>query len=240
MSEDLTREEVHGAADRLVDELLAAAGVTRPPVDVVELARRHFNMALREETRQGPSGRPKRGGSAGVIVVPAGAGEEARQWAAAQAVGGRLKPDLLRRLGLDPAARLGLTAESLAGLIAQRLLTPTAWFAGDARAAGWDVTELKRLYVTAGHEVVAWRLLDLPEPCIITVVENDHVHRRRSNAWRVAKTLHPAEKECQRYVHHYSRPRVVSADGWTVQGWPIHSADWKREILRSVAEAETV
>ena len=49
MSDDLTREEVHGAADRLVDELLEAAGVTRPPVDVLELAWRHLHMAVRED-----------------------------------------------------------------------------------------------------------------------------------------------------------------------------------------------
>ena len=63
---------------------------------------------------------------------------------------------------------------------------------------------------------------------------NDHIHRRRSNAFRVNKTLQPAERECQRYVHVYSRPRVVSADGWTVQGWPVHQPDWRREVLRSV------
>ena len=97
---------------------------------------------------------------------------------------------------------------------------------------------MKRLYATASHEVVAWRLLDLATPCVVTIVDNDHVHRRRSNAWRVNKTLQPAERECQRYVHHYSRPRVVAADGWTVQGWPVHGPDWKREILRSVVEAE--
>ena len=235
MTEDLTRDDVHAAADRLVDDLLAEAGVTRPPVDALALARRR-GMVLREDGRPPARGRAL----AGVIVVPPDAGDEARQWAAAQALGERLKPDLLRRLGLDPAARVGLTAESFAGLIAQRLLTPTAWFAGDARARGWDVPELQKLYTTAGQELVAWRLLDLPEPCVVTVVENGHVHRRRSNAWRVTKTLHPAEQECQHYVHHYSRPRVVSADGWTVQGWPVHRPDWKREILRSVADGDGV
>ena len=98
--------------------------------------------------------------------------------------------------------------------------------------------KLKRLYDTAGYEVVAWRLLDLTTPCVITVVENDHVHRRRSNAWRVNKTLQPPERECRRYVHHYSRPRVVAADGWTVQGWPVHRSDWKRRSCPASAEAE--
>jgi hypothetical protein len=219
MNEDLTREDVYHAADLLVEELLAAAGVTRPAVNAIDVAQRHLKMALREPAPSAPRG-----------------SEESRQWSAAQAIGEHLKPDLLRRLGFDPASRQSLPGESLAGLLAHRLLTPTSWFAADARACGWDVPELKRLYDTAGYEVVAWRLLDLPEPCVITIVKNDHVHRRRSNAWRVNKTLQPAERECQRYVHHYSRPRVVSAEGWTVQGWPLHEPDWKREILRSVCE----
>jgi hypothetical protein len=28
----------------------------------------------------------------------------------------------------------------------------------------------------------------------------------------------------------------VQEGSWTVQGWPIHQDDWKREILRSVVE----
>ena len=86
--------------------------------------------------------------------------------------------------------------------------------------------------------MLVWRLLDLPEPCLLTIVDNGEVYRRKSNAWRVPRELSPAEQECQRYVHHHSRPRVVQHDGWTVQGWPVHQADWKREILRSVVEME--
>ena len=80
-------------------------------------------------------------------------------------------------------------------------------------------------------------LLDLPSPCILTIVDNDHIYRRRSNAWPVRRELHPVERECQRYVHEYSRPHLVQQEGWTVQGWPVHQPDWKREILRSVVEA---
>ncbi len=233
MNEDLTREDVTQAADLVVEEVLTAARVTRPPVNAVDVAK-HLGILILEERGEGPGRRKRR--SAETVLLSADGGEESRQWAAAQAVGERLKADLLRRLGLDPASRQSLPGESLPGLLARLLLTPTSWFAGDARACGWDVLEIKTLYTTAGHEVVAWRLLDLTTPCVITVVENDHVHRRRSNAWRVNKTLQPAERECQRYVHYYSRPRVVSAEGWTAQGWPLHEADWKREILRSVGE----
>jgi hypothetical protein len=44
------------------------------------------------------------------------------------------------------------------------------------------------------------------------------------------------EQECQRYVNYYSRPKVIRKNGWTVQGWPVHQVDWKREILRSQVE----
>ena len=98
--------------------------------------------------------------------------------------------------------------------------------------------ELKKRYCTASHEVLAWRFLDLPSPAILTIIDNDHIYRRRSNAWPTHRHLEPAEQECQRYVHYYSRPKVVQKDQWTVHGWPVHQPDWKREILRSVVDAD--
>jgi hypothetical protein len=131
-----------------------------------------------------------------------------------------------------------MTGESLANLFAYRLLVPGCWFTTDAPGHDYDVLELKRRYRTASHEVIAWRMLDLPEPSIITILDNDHISRRRSNTWPVRRRLEAPEQECQRYVHYYSRPRVVQEGGWTVHGWPVHQPDWKREILRSVVEAE--
>ena len=52
--------------------------------------------------------------------------------------------------------------------------------------------ELKKRYCTASHEVLAWRFLDLPSPAILTIIDNDHIYRRRSNAWPVNKRLEPA------------------------------------------------
>ncbi len=62
MNDDLTRDDLFQAADRLVEETLSAAGVTRPPVDVVDLARRHFGMTVREEAALNP--RVRRGAPA--------------------------------------------------------------------------------------------------------------------------------------------------------------------------------
>jgi predicted transcriptional regulator len=239
MSEDLSREEVHQAVDRMVEELLAAAGVTEPPVDALALAQRHLGMSVCVGARPpapapGPRRRPA-GGRQQVVLEP-GQSAERHQWAVAQAIGAHFKGDLLRRLGVSPEPTRGLMGVSLADLFAEHLLAPTDWFAGDARTLGHDLLDLKARYPTASHEVLAWRLLDLPEPCIITVVDNDHVHRRRSNAFPVRKELETVERACQRYVNQYSRPRVMREDGWTVQGWPVHRPDWKREVLRSVVE----
>jgi hypothetical protein len=162
--------------------------------------------------------------------------EEQHQWEAARQIGAHLQPTLLRRLGADPEERRGLGGTSLTRLAATHLLAPAWWFNQDARRLGHDLLQLKDLYSTAGVEMLAWRLLDVGEPCVITVVEEERVARRRSNAWPVRRELLGPERACQRYVHRSGRPHVVREGGWTVQGWPVHRPDRQREILRSVGE----
>jgi hypothetical protein len=129
-----------------------------------------------------------------------------------------------------------MLGESLTRLFAEHLLVPTVWLADEARACNDDLFELKERFTTASHELIAWRLLDLDQPCVITVIDNERVSKRRGNAFNVAKELAPAEKACLRQVQRYSRPCRVSEEGWDVRGWPLHRPDWKREILRSVVE----
>jgi predicted transcriptional regulator len=233
MSDDLTAEELHHAVDRAVEELLEKAGVSGPPVDALALARAALGMTVRVE-----EGHPKRRKAAtgGDIVLRPGLSEEQRQWAVAQAIGGQFKPAILQRLGLSPGLNRGLSGESVANLFAVRLLLPTRWFGGDARWAGWDVAALHERYRTAGQEVIAWRLLDLPEPCVITVVDDGRVRRRRSNAWRINKKLSAPEQACQQFVHERNQAHVVRAGGWMVQGWPLGAAARGCEVLRSVAD----
>jgi Zn-dependent peptidase ImmA (M78 family) len=236
MVEDLEREEVVAKVDAMVNELLTRAKLEGPPVDAIALAQRHLGMLVCLDRRQNQRGRAQRAGGRPQIFLRPEPTEERHQWTVAHEIGEHLKSALLERLGVPPERTRAMFGESLANLFAYRLLVPACWFAGDAPACDYDVLELKQRYRTSSHEVIALRLLDLPEPCIITIVDNDHIHRRRSNAWPVRRRLEPAEQECQRYVHHYSRPKRVQQAGWTVQGWPVHQADWKREILRSVVE----
>src|SRR5262249_40856938 len=152
-------------------------------------------------------------------------------------IGEHLKTELLERLGIEPRETRAMTGESLANLFAYRLLVPRPWFAADAKALDYDLLRLKDRYRTSSHEVIALRFLDLPEPCVVTTTDNEHIKRRRSNGPNITRELLPAEKRCQQHVNRTSRPRTIRADGITVRGWPVHAPDWKREILRSVLDS---
>jgi Zn-dependent peptidase ImmA (M78 family) len=238
MAENLEREEVVQIIDRSVEELLTAAGIESPPVDAILLAQRHLNMVVCLDQGQSQRGRAQRAAGRPQIFLRPEPTEERHQWTVAHEIGEHLKSSLLQRLGIEPGQTRAMAGESLANLFAYHLLVPTRWFASDAPACDYDVLALKQRYRTSSHEVIAWRFLDLPNPCIVTIIDNGHIHRRRSNAWPTRRRLEPAEEECQRYVNHFSRPKVVRQAGWTVYGWPVHQADWKREILRSVVEMD--
>ena len=218
MGEEIERGEVLEAVDRAVEELLEAAGIAEPPIDALALARVHLEIPEK-----------KRKGSAPIE-------EEGRQLLAAQEIGEHLKPALLRRLGIGTEGGRPLLGASLGGLAAVRVLAPTAWLADAARGCGFDLLHLKSVFRTASHELLAWRLLDLPQPALVTVVDNGSVGKRKSNAYRVPKELTEAERRCLDYVQENSRPHRLRIDEWTVQGWPVHGVDWKREILRAVRD----
>jgi Zn-dependent peptidase ImmA (M78 family) len=233
MFDDFSRQELLGAVDRTVEELLSTAGAAEPPIDAIALARVHLGIEVCLDQGQRQRGRAQRSGGRRQIFLKPEPSEERHQWTVAHEIGEHLKPSLLQRLGVAPEAARAMAGESLANLLAYHLLVPTRWFHSDAADAHYDLPALKARYRTASHEVVAMRILDLPEPCVISIIDNDQVYRRKSNAWRIERHLSVPEEECQRYVHDYGRARTVQKQGWLVQGWPVHRDGWKREILRS-------
>lgn len=238
MFDDIPRDDVLATIDRMVEDLLHAAGIDKPPVDAIALAQRHLGMVVVLDKRQAQRGRAQRAAGQKQIVLRPEPREERHQWTVAHEIGEHLKSEMLTRLGMEPGQTRAMTGESLANLFAYHLLVPTCWFTDDARSLDFDLLALKERYPTSSHEVIAWRMLDLPEPCIITILDNDAISRRRSNAWPTRRQLEPVEAKCHRYVHHHGLARRLQEKGWTVQGWPVHQSDWKREILRSVVETD--
>src|SRR5262245_50108291 len=169
---ELPREEVLAKVDAFVADLLCAAGVVGPPVDAIQLAQRHLGMDICLDRRQGSRGRAQRSGGRPQIFIKEEPSEERHQWTVAHEIGEHLKPQLSAKLGIDSTEMKPMLGESLANLFAHHLLVPVCWFASDAAQVEYDVLELKQRYRTASHEVVALRLLDLPEPVIITIVDN--------------------------------------------------------------------
>lgn len=77
------------------------------------------------------------------------------------------------------------------------------------------------------------RFLDLTVPTIITVFDNGRVTRRVSNLPSATPGLHSTERLCAGEAHQRNQSSEVCEQGMTVQGWPVHERDWKREILRT-------
>ena len=101
----------------------------------------------------------------------------------------------------------------------------------------WDLAALKDCYLTASHELIARRMLDMRPSIVITACDLGRVHWRRSNA-----TAHPPgmlleETTAWQSTHEFGLPTQETLDPETglasVHCWPIHEPGWKREILRS-------
>lgn len=234
MLDELPRDDVTAVIDQMVDELLAASKLGQPPVDTIALAQQHLGMVVVLDERQPQRGRAQRALGKKQIYLKPEPREERHQWTVAHEIGEHLKSELLARLHIEPSQARAMAGESLANLFAYRLLVPTCWFVEDAKSLEHDLLALKKRYATSSHEVLAWRFLDLPAPCVVTIIDNERIHRRRSNAWPTKRVLLPIEEQCWKQVHEHGKPKTMRGDDWTVTCWPVHELAWKREILRSV------
>ena len=161
---------------------------------------------------------------------------ERRHWAVAHEIGEYAACRVFVHWGVDVREATPRAREEVANQLAGRLLLPTAWFAADAAATGWDLIALKTRYATASHELIARRMLEFPPPVIITIFDNRAISFRRSNLPGRVPPLSAAEGQCWRAVHERAAPRRIDQRPWSVHGWPVHEPGWKREILRTEVE----
>ncbi|MBM3994580.1 MAG: ImmA/IrrE family metallo-endopeptidase [Planctomycetes bacterium] len=234
MFDELPREDVTATIDAMIDELLDAAGITQPPIDAIALAQSQLDIVIVVDQRQPQRGRAQRIVGKKQIYLKPEPREERHQWTVAHEIGEHLKAELFSRLGIDPSQAKAMAGESLANLFAYRLLVPTRCFVEDVKRFDYDLLALKKRYPTSSHEVIAMRFLDLPAPCVVTIIDNERITRRRSNAVRTKRELTPIEERCWRHVAERGEPASMRDDHWAVSAWPIHELEWRREVLRSV------
>ena len=158
---------------------------------------------------------------------------ERRQWAIAHEIGEHLASRVFALLGVDPGEAPANVREQVANQVAGRLLLPTEQFLADARACDWNLCELKQRYDTASHELIARRMLDFSIPLIVTIFDHARITWRRSNLPGRVPRLTAWEERCWRQAHETGLPQVATERGSSVQAWPVHEPDWKREILRT-------
>jgi hypothetical protein len=221
--------DLHVLLDNLIQEFMARASLHQPPVDADALlngkAWQLLGLAapLHHAKKTAQVFDPKESESS----------EVKKQWLAAQTLASSLQKEAKVRWekANDSQASQGI---SFINLIAQRILVPTHWLKSIVLSVDYDLIELKRIFKTPAYEIIALRMLDLENPCIITIVDNGHVFKRKSNCCNPPKILSPTETMVLNYVHENSRPKKVNDQGWQVSGWPVHQLDWRREILRSI------
>ncbi len=237
---DFSQEELIEAIDRLVHGLLERAGVNRPPVNALELAEHHLGIPVEvvEPVEEDERGRPRprtRQASAG-IVLSTDMTEEQRQKAAAEGIARTLLPEVTRKLGLVAGSENRHFAVHVKGLLTARILVPSRLLRMALRECRHDLLALQKHFRTARAEMIALRLLDLDDPCVIAIVDDGVVALRRGNRMAATKKLEPAEQACLDQVMELDLPQRVRQGEWTVHGWPIPDRPFRRIILRAVPD----
>jgi len=231
----MVSDELNTALDTVVAELLAAAGVTEPPVDALQLAR-ELTLTVAYDARQSGRARivqlaPQTFAPATILLRPEPRAER-RQWAVAHELGETCTARLFELLDLDPQAMPG-RRETFANLLAGRLLLPTPWFAPAATEYFWNLRELKTIFATASHELIARRMLDLEPPIVVTVFDQGQITWRKTNVPGRLPPLSKLEQNCQQTAARTGHDADGSDTNWDVTAWAIHEANWRREILRA-------
>lgn len=235
----MREEQLKDGVDRVVERLVAAMEIECPPIDALEVARR-LGMEIRLDARQEQRGRLVRGRIQPTICLRSEPRLERRHWTVAHEVGEHLMSRLLsvRELpGTDDGERF---REDLANRFAKALLVPLRWFARDSRELHGDLIALKQRYRTASYEVLALRLLDLPEPTVLSVFDNGVLSRRRGNVPNWPTHLLELEARAQASANLNGAAVELRDAGSVVQAWPIHEPGWRREIVRLRLAAELV
>ncbi|HTI50770.1 MAG TPA: ImmA/IrrE family metallo-endopeptidase [Planctomycetaceae bacterium] len=232
MSVDFRWKTFAQSLDNEVTRVLENADIHQPPVDPIRLARR-LGIGVVLDAAQEPRGRQTRIAGRPSIFVRLDDRPERLHWAVAHELGETLAHQLFQQSGVEPADIDPPTRERGANLAAARLLIPPAWFPADVERTAGDLLALKRRYETASHELIAFRMLDLAAPAVVTVFDQGRQTRRRGNLAARVPPLDRLEQECWLAVRRFGRMHEVARDGRRIQGWPIHEPQWQREILRT-------
>ncbi len=116
--------------------------------------------------------------------------------------------------------------------MAARLLLPKPWLGHDGNQCNWDLIQLKEIYTTASHELIARRMLDFTPPVIVAVFDQNRLTWRKSNSAFRLPQLSVREIACRREAYERGTNGVRRRAGQPCGLWAVHEPHWKREIMR--------
>ncbi len=238
MLSEISQEELSATLDAVVRDLLSKAAVTQPPIDAFALAQALGITVATDDRQSGRARFVRLRGLCGraprpTILVRSDPRSERRQWAIAHEIGEQTAVHVFHALAVDPRETSPNAREAVANHLAGRFLLPGEWFARDAVACDWDLLALKRRYLTASHELIARRMLDLTVAVIVSIFDRGRLSLRRANVPGRVPPLCQIETDCWQTAHHSDRPAQARDGTRLIQSWPVHEPDWKREILRT-------
>ncbi len=232
----LSREELFAGLDAVVEEVLLNSGVEGPPIDAFALAKA-LGLTIATDDGQQWRARYVRLQNAynprprGTILLSSDPRSERLHWAVAHEIGEHLAHQVFAYWGVDAEEAAPTFREQTANQFASRLLLPNAWFCADGEATGWDLYALKASYSTASHELIVRRLLERETPIIAAVFDHNALFWRRGNMPGRLPPSSAEENACRAESHATNRPCEYSNERMRIRVWPIHEADWKREIV---------
>lgn len=230
---DVPAEQWNEALDETVAEVLAQGGCHEPPVDALAVAAR-LGLIVALDGRQAGRARCVRvaATAAQLILLRPDPRPERWQWAVAHEIGEHVSHRVFEWLGIDAGEAAG-AREAVANRFASRLLLPQDWFAAAATETGGCLLALKERFRTASHELIARRLLDLPNPLVMAVFDQGKLQWRRSNLPGRLPAWSGEEQTAWQRCHETGKPQERHNERWDVTAWPIHEPDWRREIVQA-------
>lgn len=242
---EVPTEQIAEVVNDCAAELLAEALIDRPPINAIEMAQR-LGIVVAQDSQSQVRGRfvrlgQSRGGNRGTILLAEEPRPERRQWATAHEIGEFAAHRVFSELGIDPEDIGAGEREQMANRLANAILLPFEWFRADGFAVDWDLFELKEVYSTASHELIARRMLEMSPAVIVTLFDQGKLVWRKSNVIRRPPPLVPAEHGTWHVAHDRNEPaqyecRELPEGLRDVRCWPVHENGWKREILRTALE----
>lgn len=246
MLAEIPATEYRQTLDRCADDLLWEAGVNGPPIDAYRLAEKRGITVARDTTMAARARFGRLAADPGrppleTILVGNETRPERRHFAIAHEVGEANAHRVFDALGVDPREAAAGTRETVANALAGRLLAPQRWMRGVWRDTDGDLFEMKQVFATASHELIARRVLECaPRALIVTVTDQGRVTWRR---WNLSGPTPPRlrlEIDCWRHTHEAGEPAwgdgrdeanaLAGSPIERVRCWPIHEPEWRREI----------